>query len=167
LIKVPYLRVELVWCLHHDVITDDIKVSLLTTLGDDVEIPSDIEPILSVKLTLTWFFWWFGFLYWRFWRWLWLISSSNDDWSFWRSWVDLDDIVLIIWLTGFGSFHLGLLLAFTVVAAAAAFVTILLFVIGFFTFALFLITFFFSLLLSLIILIRKGLIVPIFSPSVL
>jgi hypothetical protein len=47
-------------------------------------------------------------------------------------------------------------LAFTVVAAAATFVSILLFLINFLAFAFFLVTFLFGLLLSLIILIRKS-----------
>jgi len=52
-------------------------------------------------------------------------------------------------------------------AAASAFVTVLLFVIGFLTFALFLIAFFLGLLFSFIILGREGVAVPFFSPFVL
>jgi hypothetical protein len=80
--------------------------------------------------------------------------------------MDFDDIIFIIWFTKLGSFHLCVLLL-SIVAAASAFVTVLLLVIGFLTFALLLITFLFSFLFSLIVLVGKLVRVPFFSPFVL
>jgi hypothetical protein len=67
-------------------------------------------------------------------------------------WMNLRDIVFIVWLTSFGSLHL-VMWTITVVAAASTLVTIFLLpVFGLLTFALVLVTFLFGLLLSFIIL---------------
>jgi hypothetical protein len=82
---------------------------------------------------------------------------------FWRLWLDFDDIILIVWLSVFGSVSFAVL---TVVTAASAFVTTLS-VVGFLTFALFLVAFFLGLLLSLVVVLRVLFIVPVVSPLVL
>jgi hypothetical protein len=81
--------------------------------------------------------------------------------------MNFDDIILIIWLSCLGSFLLCFVLVLSIVAAASALVTVLLFVFGFLSFALLLVAFLFSLLLSLVVLIGKGVRVPFLSPLVL
>lgn len=80
--------------------------------------------------------------------------------------MDLDDIILIIWLTCLGSLHLGLL-AFTIVTAASTFVTIFLVFTDLLTFALFFVAFFFGLLFSLIVFLGPIIGIIVISPSVL
>jgi hypothetical protein len=80
--------------------------------------------------------------------------------------MDFNDIIFIVWLSELGSLHLGVFL-FSVVAAASAFVTILLLFIDFLTFAFFLIAFLLSFLFSLIVLVGKLVGVPFISPFVL
>jgi hypothetical protein len=80
--------------------------------------------------------------------------------------MDLDDIIFVIWLTIFGSLHLGVLLL-SIVTAASTLVTVLLLFVGFLSFALLLIAFLFSFLFSLIVLVGKRVGVPFLSPFVL
>ena len=77
--------------------------------------------------------------------------------------MDLDDIILIIWLTPLGSVRFAVL---AIMAAAATFVTIFS-VRSFLSFALLFVAFLFGLLLSFIILGGPLFRVPLFSPLVL
>jgi hypothetical protein len=64
LVEVPDLRIKFIWSLDHYIGTDDIQVSLLTTLRNNVEWPFDVKTILTIELTFAWFFWW----WWWWWR---------------------------------------------------------------------------------------------------